>query len=315
MSDQPEHTVFAISVVDSAGDTAFKPDHDRSIRSSDHDRDQRRDDPGVSCERVHRGEPHRDRRVVSEAQWQRGHRPARSRPAGRRSGRSKREAGTKSPLARPTGQPGQNQYVVWNVDSNGNYISNATGILSGTNAQELAGLEAAFGELGNNGQFFGRPPATATPIVSNATTTLAELEVGGLSQNGDAYELNPLGGTGGPLLELNGSVVTKGQFRGRLDAGRGATDGKWVRSRLQSTAGTVCGLEHRQQRRLTPATPRGSLSGTQPGACGGGSRLRRRTFAGAGVAPATPNAIATNATTTLAELEVSGIRRMATRTN
>ena len=39
----------------------------------------------------------------------------------------------------------QSQFVVWNVDSNGNYISNATGILSGT-SPELAGVEAAFGE-------------------------------------------------------------------------------------------------------------------------------------------------------------------------
>ena len=54
-------------------------------------------------------------------------------------------------------------------------------------------------------------PATPTEIATNGTTTLAELEVGG-SKTGDAYELNPAGGTGGPLLELNGSVVTKGQF-------------------------------------------------------------------------------------------------------
>ena len=38
---------------------------------------------------------------------------------------------------------------------------------------------------------------------------LAELEVGGVSQNGDAYEL---GGTGGPLLEFGGSAVTAGEF-------------------------------------------------------------------------------------------------------
>ena len=40
---------------------------------------------------------------------------------------------------------------------------------------------------------------------------MAELEPGGVSQNGDLFELNPASGTG-PLLELNGSVVTKGQF-------------------------------------------------------------------------------------------------------
>jgi hypothetical protein len=38
--------------------------------------------------------------------------------------------------------------VVWNTDSNGNYVSNATGILSSANAtqlQVLEGLEANFG--------------------------------------------------------------------------------------------------------------------------------------------------------------------------
>ena len=39
----------------------------------------------------------------------------------------------------------QNQFVVWNIDSNGNYISNATGILA-SNSLELADVEAAFGD-------------------------------------------------------------------------------------------------------------------------------------------------------------------------
>jgi hypothetical protein len=106
---------------------------------------------------------------------------------------------------------GANQYVVWNTDSNGDYTSNATGVLAG-NSLELGGVEAAFGD----GTFTGgaSAPASATPIVSGTTTTLAELEVGGVSQNGDAFELNPLGGTGGPLLELNGSAVAAGQLGG-----------------------------------------------------------------------------------------------------
>jgi hypothetical protein len=104
---------------------------------------------------------------------------------------------------------GANQYVVWNTDSAGNYVSNATAVLAG-NSLELRGVEAAFGD----GTFAGgaSAPATAKTIASNTTTTLAELEVSGQSQNGDAYELNPLGGSGGPLLELHGSAVTNGQF-------------------------------------------------------------------------------------------------------
>ena len=101
-----------------------------------------------------------------------------------------------------------NQFVVWNVDSSGNFTGDATGVLA-SNSLELAGVEAAFGD----GKFAGSgvDPATATKIATNGTTTLAELEVNG-SKTGDAYELNPAGG-GGPLLEVNGGVVTKGQFQ------------------------------------------------------------------------------------------------------
>ena len=41
--------------------------------------------------------------------------------------------------------PGASEYSIWNTDSNGNYTSAATGILSGTNP-ELAAMEAYFGE-------------------------------------------------------------------------------------------------------------------------------------------------------------------------
>ena len=57
--------------------------------------------------------------------------------------------------------------MVWNVDSNGNYISNATGVLSSANATELAALEANFGELGASSDFLGTTPATPTPIGTN----------------------------------------------------------------------------------------------------------------------------------------------------
>ncbi len=45
--------------------------------------------------------------------------------------------------------PGTDEYVVWNVASNGAYISNATGILAG----DSAALEANFGELGARSHF------------------------------------------------------------------------------------------------------------------------------------------------------------------
>ncbi len=151
-------------------------------------------------------------------------------------------------------------------------------------------MEAAFGD----GKFAGAGvrPATPTAIATNGTTTLAELEVGGLSQNGDAYELNPLGGTGGPLLELNGSVVTKGQFRGRLDAGRGA-------------ARREMGTKSPSSRRPEPyvvwnTDSNGDYTGNATGIVSGTSSELEgveaafgETFAGAG-APATTNEIGTN---------------------
>ncbi len=72
---------------------------------------------------------------------------------------------------------------------------------STTQAQELGGLEATFG-VGEN--FAGVPAATPTPIATNTSsvTTLASV--------GNLFELYPA--SGGPLLELGGSVVTLGQF-------------------------------------------------------------------------------------------------------
>jgi serralysin len=94
---------------------------------------------------------------------------------------------------------GQNEYTVWNTDSGGDYTSDATGVLSSTNptqAQELKGLETYLGE-----NFAGMPPATPTPIGTNNQ----------LAQVGNLFELNPA--SGGPLLDLNGSAVTAGQFQ------------------------------------------------------------------------------------------------------
>ena len=107
---------------------------------------------------------------------------------------------------------GSNEYEVWNTDSNGNFTSAATGILTGT-SPTLEGVEANFDETSPSETFPGAgSPATPTTIATNGTTTLAEAEVGGVPHVGDVFELNPAGGGTGPLLELNGSVVTTGQF-------------------------------------------------------------------------------------------------------
>jgi hypothetical protein len=95
--------------------------------------------------------------------------------------------------------PGQNEYTVWDTDSNGAYTSAATGILTGA-SPELEGVEANFGET------FAGAGAMATPtaIATNGATTLAEV--------GNLFELNPAGGGTGPLLQINGGVVAAGQF-------------------------------------------------------------------------------------------------------
>ena len=89
----------------------------------------------------------------------------------------------------------QNQFVVWNTDSNGNFISNATGILSATSFA-LEFLETTFGEDLNGD---GTTGPTTSPIGTN----------GALNQVANQYELT--GGTA-PFLELNGSPVTTTSF-------------------------------------------------------------------------------------------------------
>ena len=98
---------------------------------------------------------------------------------------------------------GKGDFVVWNTDGNGNFTSAATGVsVLLANSNELAGLEANFGD----GKFTGATvgPAKANSIADNGTTTLNSV--------GNLYELTSDATGTGPLLELNGSVVTQGQF-------------------------------------------------------------------------------------------------------
>ena len=173
---------------------------------------------------------------------------------------------------------------------------------------ELAGIEANFGELGANSEFLGTTPATPTPIGTNGQLRLAGWE---------PVRTEPRQRGTGPLLELNGSVVTTSTVLGfRLDAGRGGTDGKWVRGRLSATAARASMWSGTSIATATsPATPRGFC------------RARARSWQGVEAAfgddtsPAPdrrrqPTTIAANGVTELDELEVSGSdRRMATRTN
>src|SRR6185437_7215909 len=92
--------------------------------------------------------------------------------------------------------PGSNNYTVWSTDSNGNYITNLTGIVSGSSSA-LETLETAFHQDLNGDGTIGLP-----------TTTIESAGATSLMQAGDNYFL----GASGPELSYNGSPVVAGQF-------------------------------------------------------------------------------------------------------
>ena len=75
--------------------------------------------------------------------------------------------------------------------------------LQGSAFAVLQGVDTTVAQLVADGAMQYVPDAT-TAIATNGTTILAQV--------GNRYELNPAGGGTGPLLELNGRVVTAGQF-------------------------------------------------------------------------------------------------------
>ena len=59
--------------------------------------------------------------------------------------------------------PGADQYWVWNTDSGGNYVSDATDIVSGTSAA-MESLETSFNADLNNDGVIGTPPPSDQPL-------------------------------------------------------------------------------------------------------------------------------------------------------
>jgi serralysin len=91
------------------------------------------------------------------------------------------------------------QYSVWNTDSNGNYVSNVTGIVSGTNAT-LESLETSFHQdLNGDGQI-GAP---TTVIESAGVTSLTEIA--------NHYYFYDSTGSG-PSLKYGSADIVAGQF-------------------------------------------------------------------------------------------------------
>lgn len=105
------------------------------------------------------------------------------------------------------------QYIVWNTDSGGNYLSQGA-VVSG-NSWALQSLEISFSEDLNSDGRTG-PPSTGTVIESNGSTSLAQIL--------DSYFLYQSGTSTGPQLKFNGAYVAAGEFGAWTPLGAEQTD-------------------------------------------------------------------------------------------
>jgi hypothetical protein len=97
--------------------------------------------------------------------------------------------------------PGVNQYTVWNTDSNGDYVSNATGGDVPGSSVVLESLETSFHQDLNGDGVIG-PPTTV--IESFGSTKLVEL--------GNTFALDSISSGTGPGLQYAGAAVVVGEF-------------------------------------------------------------------------------------------------------
>jgi serralysin len=95
-----------------------------------------------------------------------------------------------------------NQFTVWSADSNGNYIANIIGVVSGNNTA-LQSIETTFQQDLNGDGVIG-VPQTVTVIESFGSTKLVEV--------GNNYFLESNSSGTGPELKLSGTVVVADQF-------------------------------------------------------------------------------------------------------
>ena len=91
------------------------------------------------------------------------------------------------------------QYIVWTLDSSGNFLSQ--GAVTSGNSLALESLEASFQQNLNNDLTTG---IVTTVIESNGSTSLVQVA--------DNYFLYPVGGSSGPQLRFGGAAVTTGEF-------------------------------------------------------------------------------------------------------
>ena len=91
------------------------------------------------------------------------------------------------------------QYLVWNTDGSGRYLSQSS-VMTGASAA-LQSLEAGF-QQDLNGD--GSVAVLTTTIEASGSTVLTQV--------GNAFRLDAAGGLAGPLLSYGGAYVTAGQF-------------------------------------------------------------------------------------------------------
>ena len=92
------------------------------------------------------------------------------------------------------------QYTVWNTDSNGNFVSDTIGNVSGTSGA-LESLETSFHQDLNSDGVIGLP---GTVIESLGSTSLAAI--------GNNFFLDSISTGTGPSLKYGGAAYAAGQF-------------------------------------------------------------------------------------------------------
>ena len=97
-------------------------------------------------------------------------------------------------------EEGADQYVIWNLDSRGAFVSNTLGTMSGSSLA-LQSVETTFHQDLNGDGTVG--PLT-TAIETSGSTSLVQVV--------DTYSLYAVGGTTGPQVSFNGSPITAGQY-------------------------------------------------------------------------------------------------------
>ncbi|MBR0774523.1 M10 family metallopeptidase C-terminal domain-containing protein, partial [Bradyrhizobium diazoefficiens] len=91
---------------------------------------------------------------------------------------------------------GSDQYSIWNADNNGNFVSSATAVVSGSSAA-LEGFESSFHQDLNGDGVIGVPAASVTVIEAAGSTKLDLI--------GSNYFLDPVSGGTGPSVKSAGT--------------------------------------------------------------------------------------------------------------